>query len=144
MGFSVAAAGGILVIGFLFCASVVANSYLSTQNEVQASMKEAELRMEQARQGEMQIDGVAYAPGPDEVTIDATNMGSVTYNLTKLDVLVDGVVHTADVTQMEVENTATNVWPPLTALEIIVDNIPSSPSSVQIVAASGVQAFWRA
>jgi archaellum component FlaF (FlaF/FlaG flagellin family) len=140
VGFSVAAAGGVLLVGLMVGLTTLTQAYMHSQQGVQDAVQVAEGRLLELRQSGFTIDDVNQANG--RLWVNATNTGAVTFNLAKFDLVVDGVVRTSSITAKTVEGATTNVWPPVTQLLLAADH-GAAPASVQLVAPNGAQAFWR-
>ncbi len=141
MGFSVIAGTGVLLIS-----GIVAFSIVVVQND---AADDAVLRAEQAAQdaalerrlGSLEVTQTIYQAGPDRLTIDVTNTGETTFATAELDVLLDGVVRTDDVTWLRVGGSDVAYWAPLQELEIRMDGVTVRPDRLSIVTGDGIMDF---
>ncbi len=141
MGFSVIAGTGVLLIS-----GIVAFSIVVVQND---AADDAVLRAEQAAQdaalerrlGSLEVTQTIYQAGPDRLTIDVTNTGETTFATADIDVLLDGVVHTDDITWLRVGGSDVAYWAPLQELEIRMDDITARPDRLSIVTGEGIMDF---
>lgn len=142
MGFAPVAAVAILLIGGLasFVGFTVASD--TAQDELrQASREAAALQAERAGTS-ITITGDTYQAGPDRLTLIATNSGSTVIPTEGLDVLLDGVVRTQDITFIRIDGSSVAYWAPLQSVEIRLDGVTSEPDRAALVAHNGVIAYW--
>lgn len=142
MGFGVSGATGILLVGIVFNVGSLSAAYLSVQQNLQDAGRLQEARTLMSRNGSLQIDNQSYDGGTQTLTVNLTNTGSVTFDVTDLDLLLDGAYQTTTIASKKVEGATTVVWPPQTRLEVAATITPA-PSSILIVTGTGAAAYWR-
>lgn len=129
--------------GLLYNGSILLTSHFNAQQEIQQASAKSETRAQDARQGLIDIANVTFDTGGQRLWVNVTNNGSVTYNTSALDVFVDAAPRTADLVTKKVNDRTTNVWPPKTRLELVLDQTVA-PTDVVVVAPTGTIDFWRA
>jgi archaellum component FlaF (FlaF/FlaG flagellin family) len=136
VGFSVAAAAAII-----FAGAVVSFTVLATAVQQSAdSMREAQ-DAARARGSDLAGTLVTYTNGTANgtaVELNLTNAGSSVIHVDTMDVLVDGALHTADITLREVDGVSgTALWAPGQVLHLRLQ-VPAGPTAgVKIVAENG-------
>lgn len=143
MGIGVSAATAILLVGAIYHGGLLLSAHGNADDKVRAATADAEARALVKRVGAIDITTVSHNGGIDRLTVTVENTGGATFNVTKLELLIDGVVETSSITTMTVEGTVSNVWAPATTLIVTVDDWPPAPSAVIVVAPSGAADAWR-
>lgn len=143
MGFSVSGATGLILIGFLFSVGTLTTGIYNAQRSVDSAGHEAELRAAAERHGALRIDNESYNASTTRLFVNATNTGSVTFSVDRLDLVVNGVVATSSVTSKTVNGVETNVWAPFTRLQVDA-TAATPPTAIVVVAPTGAAAYWRA
>lgn len=152
MGVSLSAAGGILLIGFVAQSSVFSAALHNSYKTYQNALDYEEVRIFELRQGDVDVTDVLFEKlfvvvCPCRTTITANNSGAVTYNLGKVDVLIDGVFRNGDVTSRKVDGVTSNVWGPGTTAVIVAEysiDPPDAPTAIVLGMDKGGPVFWRA
>jgi archaellum component FlaF (FlaF/FlaG flagellin family) len=142
MGFGVSGATGILLVGAVIHLGVLSASYFSLEHTVQAASRVADMHAVALRQGNLQIDNHSYDGGSQVLRVNVTNTGSVTFNASRADLVLDGDVQTSAITSLKVGNATTSVWAPATRLEITA-TAAQDPVAIIVVAPTGAAAYWR-
>ncbi len=142
MGFSQTAVFVIVFSTGLLMAGVMLRGTLHAQQEITDGWREAEERTERQRNAALAITDVRKT-GPTLI-IEATNTGSITLDLGRADVLIDGSWATSQITSIEVEGSASNVWPPASDAEVrLTPGVGPPPDDVALIADTGSAAYWR-
>ncbi len=76
-------------------------------------------------------------------TINVVNTGTTTYNVSKTNVLLEGLLKDADVTSLTIGGVTAKIWLPGETLVIVVSNVATSPAFVTVVASNGARDYWR-
>lgn len=140
MGLSLLVAAAVLTVGLLYVAGTYTASLLNAQQLTEEAQRVAERRAQVLRSGHLTIHNVTYE-APDLV-VRVNNTGSVTFNLTKVDVVVNGALSSSNLSSVTVDGISSRVLPPAKQAILRLAN-PGLPSSVEVVSKEGVSAFWR-
>ncbi len=142
MGFSQTAVFVIVFATSLLLAGVMLRGTLHAQQEITDGWREAQQRTERQREAAMAITDVRKT-GPTLI-IEATNTGSTTLDLGGADLLIDGAWATPQITSIQVEGAASNVWPPGSDAEVNLEpGVGPPPDNVALIADTGTAAYWR-
>lgn len=141
MGFAPVAATSILLIAALLSLNAYHTDNDVAADEVRAARADADAREADKRATQLEIGLVQYAAGPNRLTIDVDNLGGTVIDTQDLEVLIDGVVRTEDITWIRYNNADVRYWHPGQDIEIRMNDITSSPNSIIVVADNGVLDF---
>lgn len=139
MGFSVAAATGVVGLALAVIGFSVTFTYIDTQAALQDAQATG-ARLDTDRLGAT-ITIVSVARQGAFVTVTVTNAGSTTLDVSEVDLLVNGVPKTTGVTRL-VEGKSTDVWPPATDLTLRYNG--AMPTRVAVATGAGTAAYWGA
>ncbi|HET6399170.1 MAG TPA: hypothetical protein VFH47_06420 [Candidatus Thermoplasmatota archaeon] len=89
----------------------------------------------------VRFDSVQYQNGPKRATLTLTNTGQANLDAASVDVLLDGVWRTGDVTSRRVDNAESRVWSPQTQLVLVVQNVQADPFRHTVVTGEGFVAI---
>ena len=140
MGVSVAAAAVIITTGLLTAILIITATLSDTFTDLQDASDARNEKTAQRNGGAIRVDNVSK--GAANITINVTNTGSTTLDLTSLQVLVNGTLQTANINTTSVAGAnATKIWAPLEVLWIEVAVTPVVGERVEVYALEGVQAY---
>ena len=142
MGFGTTAGAAILLVGILYYSASLTQGFLNAQQEVQSGVEKADARLATNRQASIQIDNKSYSVGVQELYVNVTNTGSVIFNTTQLDLILDGTVKTTSILQRTVEDRGTNVWAPDQRLQLRVTSA-NNPANIVVIGPNGVKDYLR-
>lgn len=143
MGLSVSAATAIIFSGFLVAFAVgfgAVNTFLDNVNEGERKMSE---RLTEKMQTMLTISNATYNSTGKNLTILIENTGSVSLDVNRVDIVVDGFVITQLLNSQKtrVDGNVTNIWSPSTTLKLVAENLTTSPQRVKVVSENGVSAY---
>ncbi len=141
MGFAPVAAVAILFIAGL--ASFVAyNVHADAADDAtRRAAQDALDRASAKTHTELVIDDATYQGGLDRLLLDITNTGSTTIDTQGIEILLDGVIRTDDITWIRQGGQDFRYWAPLEQVEIRMDGVTSSPARVAIFTETGAVVY---
>lgn len=142
MGFGASGATGILLVGVVIHLGAFSAGYFSLQQTLHEATRAADTHALAVRHGELEYNNHSYDAGSQTLRVNVTNVGSVVFDASSIDLLLDGDVATSAITSWTVEDATTNVWAPETRLEVFASPV-SDPVAIVVVAPTGASAFWR-
>jgi archaeal flagellar protein FlaF len=134
MGFSVSAATAILFSSFLYLFMIIFGTVNTTYDTVSEADREEFDRMIERKQTEIELIDTNYSQ--NVVTITAHNAGSSTLDTSEIDVILDGVWASSNITSLLVNGESSDMWAPLEDLEIQI-SADNEPSRIKIITGSG-------
>ncbi|RJS71778.1 MAG: fla cluster protein FlaF, partial [Candidatus Syntrophoarchaeum sp. WYZ-LMO15] len=78
----------------------------------------------------------------DILTIDVKNTGSTVLNASKVDVLLDGELETANITSLKVNGVDSSVWSPEDTLQIKISGVAANPTRIKVIAENGISDYY--
>lgn len=143
MGFSVAAAAGIVLTGFVFYGGTLLTSAFNAQKVIQEAHHASELRFASVHQSTIQWENHSFDGAAQRLYINLTNDGGIPLDANDVELLLDGFVQTSSIVERKINGLTTDVWAPQTHLLLVV-SAGSDPNGIAVVAATGAAAYWRA
>ncbi len=143
MGFSQVAAFAVILVGVTVFGSMVIEAALGAQKEERQAERERDRRVAAVARGAMEVVQFQYAPGIDQVTITVDNTGQTVLDGAGLDVVLDGVVVTQNISSRLVDGAATDVWTPGGRMVVVVQDITTGPDFAVLASQEGVLEYWR-
>lgn len=140
MGFSVAAATAILLTTFLF---IFCLSYFEMSENFDRLKKGLDERNDRAKEKEdtaIEILNASY--NSTTLIINVSNNGSSVLKVIYVDVLINGTVHTNNITATSVNGILTGIWLPGEVLQIELNYTVSPPERLKVVTENGVGAYY--
>jgi archaellum component FlaF (FlaF/FlaG flagellin family) len=123
-----------------------ASAYMTADRNAGVKVDEAretwESRHEAMRAHSIAIASVTYNGGQDRLTILVDNVGLVTLNATEVDVLLDGMWHSTNITLRQVDAADSRVWGPGQQLELRV-TVDPKPIDVWVLTPYGLADVQR-
>ncbi len=141
MGFAPVAAVAILFIAGL--ASFVGyNAHAdAASDDVRRAEAEARSRSMARDDSRMELISTAYSPGQDTLTLTIRNTGSSTIDAAGIEVMLDGVRRTQDITWIRQSGDDRRYWPPLVDASIRLDNVASEPGRFALFTETGAALY---
>lgn len=137
MGFSTSGAVAVVFVGFLLAMGVLIPS---VEGGYERTVEARDLDQERALRvanSAIDVSAVDYNATADELTVDVDNAGSVTLQVDRTDLVVDGEYVVPDVTAVEGDPGRTVVAPG-ERLTLTVEDYQPGPDRVKVVAGTGV------
>jgi flagellar protein FlaF len=135
MGFSVSGSAAIIFVGLFLGFGMF---YTATTNSMEvvteAQDDQTDDRLEQANT-KINVTSATWASG--QLTVDVTNNGTTTLEISEVDVLADNTYLTEATTDIG-GDTGTDVWLPGEELTVTTTELGSSPTQVKVITGPGV------
>ncbi len=139
MGVSVGAATLVIVTGIMVSTTVLLVTLVASFQQVQEALDSRTELGTQQLGAAVQIANVTA--GAANITINATNTGSVTIDAGSLQVLVNGTIRSASISSVTIAGQNSTVWTPLDVLRVVVGVTPVSGERVKLVTTAGTSAY---
>jgi len=143
MGLSVSAASAIFALGFILMMVVVVDSFTDSFQELDDAAQDRNERDGALRDTRITIESVRHFNASKTVMINVTNSGSVSLDPEALDVLIDGMLLTGNITNATVDGSPAGAWFPDKMLVVEMDCTPV-PGRVKVVTGLGVADYTDA
>jgi archaellum component FlaF (FlaF/FlaG flagellin family) len=140
MGLSVSAASAILAMGFALTALVLVDSFTHNYEKMDEASQDRTDRQRDILDTRIEIRNATFHNGSRTLGINITNTGSATLDPNSLDVLLDGVLHTHNITSREVDGAPASAWFPAKTL-LVTMGAQELPSRVKVVTGNGVTEY---
>ncbi|MGB1586716.1 MAG: hypothetical protein ACPHID_06695 [Thermoplasmatota archaeon] len=143
MGFATVATAAILTVAALVGGTTYVNADQDRNAQLRQAQGDAEARQLALKQTDLGLISATHSIPLRAVVVVVTNTGDSTIDASGLDVLVDGVVVTDQISSTLINAVDTDVWAPLGTATIIVEgyNPGSNPDRVAVVTAGGHMVF---
>jgi len=136
---SAAIASVILLVAIISSATVIYSTISANYDIIRkAEASKNEIDMEQLHTI-IEIINVTYSVG--KISINSTNNGSTEIDVNDIDVIIDGVYYTDNITSTTISGANVTLWLPEETLKIEVTS-DSAPSRVKLVAHNGISDYW--
>lgn len=138
---SAAIASVILLLAIIASATVIYSTISANYDIIRkAEASKNEIDLEQLHTT-IKIINVTYSGG--KISINSTNNGSTEINVTDVDLIVDGVYYTDNITSTTISGDNVTLWLPEETLKIEITS-DSAPSRVKLIAHNGISDYWGA
>ena len=131
-----AAAAALLVAGGAWAAFDFTDDVFDHQDELHQRWREAQALRAHVEQSRVRVDVVDAGP---PVVLTLTNEGATTLDAAALTVLLDG--ERSVVASWTVDGRSSDVWPPLSTLEVTMDAAETVTDRVAVATGHGVMAY---
>ena len=142
MGFSVSMAFAIFLVGLLALSTILVSSYDYRSGLIDNAERVRHERMVKELQTDLEIITTDYDAVQDILTIDVKNTGSTVLNASKVDVLLDGELETANITSLKVNGVDSSVWSPEDTLQIKISGVAANPTRIKVIAENGISDYY--
>lgn len=137
MGLSVSAASAILFSTFLIVFGAMFGAINMYQDKIQAAQEDNYLRALEARATSISITSIDATNG----TIAVTNTGTTTLDPEKLDLLINGTIETASISQFTIgQHVGSHLWLPGDVL-IMHSDVNMTGAHIELVTEFGTVAY---
>lgn len=147
MGFAVTATHLIFAIALLGAGSFAAAGYWRISTDVHEAEREEAQRAEEVAHTALTVVGdPAYAAGTERFEFSVRNDGSTVLKISEFSYIVDGAWKTNDVASgyPTIAGVAsTDLLMPGETMTVRIENVPTSPTNLAVVAGNGVAAYWQ-
>ena len=147
MGFAVTATHLIFAIALLGAGSFAAAGYWRVSSDVhEAQREEAQRAEEVAHTALTMASAPVHAAGAERVEFEVKNVGSTVLKISEFSYIIDGAWKTDDVASgyPTIAGVAsTDLLMPGETMTVRIENVPTSPTNVAVVAGNGVAAYWQ-
>lgn len=142
MGFSTLIASIILMTALIIAANI-SYSTLSKLQEFswEAYREENNLKISKSHTA-MNITNVTYNATLSKLYVYIKNTGSSEICVDKIEILLDGVLYTQNISSRTVNGDSSNLLLPLETVEIVVDSVSTEPSRIKVVSHNGISTYW--
>lgn len=144
MGLSTSAGMVIVFIALFSSGIAIYTGLLNNYEIVREAGKERELRLENKVFTDIDILEAEYDRGAKQLKISIENEGDTVLDVSKIDVIIDGLIKTGDIAARTVRidgattwNTP-SFWPPNSLLNLTINNVNGFPLRVEIVTGNGI------
>ncbi|WP_247731197.1 flagellin [Halovivax limisalsi] len=139
MGFSTSAATVILFIGLFVAIGIAFPAFETAYDRQTEAFDDREDRALDVRNTAIEANA-SYNETADELTVNATNVGSTTISVEDMDLLVDGayVVESNYTTVVGSDGTERSLVQPGERVQLTVSNVTEPPDRVKVVTGLGV------
>lgn len=138
MGFSTSAAVAVIAIGVLISLGLLYPAIEGSTLQISEASDDRQDRIIDARNSGVDIQSATYDDSADTLTVRVDNSGTVTLDVSKTDLLIDGELP-AERTTWVGEQQDRDLWVGGEVLEIEVSNVETHPNRVVIATQTGVQ-----
>jgi flagellar protein FlaF len=138
MGFSVSGSAAVIFLGIIISLSIAMSALQTTSSGVTEAWNDRISDQLAEENTEIEITNTSYNGTREEITVNATNNGTTTLSVDKIDLLVDGRLRpdrTADIVGAD----GTYIW--LSGEKLVLVANATNPDSVKIVVENGVSEF---
>jgi archaellum component FlaF (FlaF/FlaG flagellin family) len=139
MGVSHVAAALILFAGLVTAGQTAVRASFDTNERMTHAWQAAHEREQRGLQTAFEITQVDV--DASNTTTTALNTGAATIDGARIDIVLDGIVRTSQITTRLVESKATDVWAP--GQEIVIVAGVGNVTDVQVIDESGRMDVWR-
>ena len=140
MGVSVSASALIFFISFAICLSMVFTATQAYYEDIQEAQSASAQNIEKTINTAVRLDRAAYNGTTGILLVNATNTGSVTLDPNLIDLFVDGVLKTGNITSLVSGGVEGGMWYPAMTLTVSLKGI-SSPSRIKLSAPNGAGCY---
>jgi flagellar protein FlaF len=138
MGFSVSGSAAVIFLGVIISLSIATSALQTTSSGVTEAWNDRISDQLAEKNTEIAITNTSYNGTIDELTVNATNNGTTTLSVDKIDLLVDGRLkpdRTADIVGAD----GTEIW--LSGERLVLTANATDPNSAKVVVENGVSDF---
>lgn len=140
MGVSVSASALILFISFAICLTMIFGATTAYYEDIREAQSASAQNIDEMIHTSVQVDNAGYNTTTKVLRVNVTNMGSVTLETALLDVVVDGILKTVNITRIENGGYDGGLWYPATTISISLSGI-DSPQRVKISTSIGASCY---
>lgn len=138
MGFSTSAAVAVVAIGALISLGLLYPAVEGSAVQISEASDERQDRVIDARNSGVDIHSATYDNSTETLTVLVDNSGTVTLDVPKTDLLLDGEIRTDRTTRIDGQE-GRNLWVGGERLEIVVEDVESPPDRIVVASQTGVQ-----
>ncbi|QSG03599.1 hypothetical protein [Natranaeroarchaeum sulfidigenes] len=138
MGFSTSAAVAVVAIGALISLGLLYPAVEGSTLQISEASDDRQDRIIDARNSGVDIHSATYNDSADSLTVHVDNSGTVTLDVSKTHLLIDGELPAERTTWVEGDQNR-DLWVGGEGLEIEVPNVETAPDRVVIATQTGVQ-----
>ncbi|NUB89721.1 flagellin [Haloterrigena sp. SYSU A558-1] len=141
MGFSTSGAAAILFVGALVAVGIAYPVIQTAHEDRRAAIDDRDDRSLDLRNTDLELEETTYNDSSDNLTVNATNVGSTTLSVSETDLLIDGEYEpNGEWLEVRVDGTTgRELWQPGETLSIVVSTA-DRPDRVKLVTEHGVAA----
>lgn len=140
MGLSVSAASAVLAIGFVLMTIILVDGYTHSYQELDDATGDRSDRERELLDTAVEIDSARHNNTTKTLTLNVTNGGSSVLDPAEVDLVVDGILLTGNITALEVDGTPAQAWFPGKTL-VIELTVADPPGRVKVVTGNGVAVY---
>lgn len=146
MGFGVVGATALLATSVMVSGYALTNAWLNTQSDLREARFVADSLAQDALQSQISVDDVQWSVG-GIVIVTASNAGPVTFDITEVDVLLEGILE--DGGAMAITQHGGTLLHPNEELVITLTQVQlggrfllTSPTRASVATGTGALGFW--
>ena len=141
MGVSVSASALIVFMSFAICLTMIFGATTAYYEDIREAQSASAQNIDEMIHTSVSLGDAGYNTSTKVLRVNATNMGSVTLETQLLDVIVDGLLKTANITSIENGGHDRGLWYPATTISISLSGIEPSPQRVKISTSIGASCY---